>query len=129
MRLLLDTHALIWLVQSPDRLGPNASAALVAKDAEVYASHASLWEMAIKRGAGKLDELDSKAAEWFDHFVPRSGLRPLPIAASHLGAVEDLPRLHNDPFDRLLVAQARHGELTMVTVDTKVSQYDIDVIW
>ena len=62
MKLLLDTHALIWLVQSPDRLGRDARAALIAGDAEVYASHASLWEMAIKRGAGKLDQLDRKAA-------------------------------------------------------------------
>jgi len=129
MRLLLDTHALIWAVQSPERLGRDARAALTASDAEVYASHVSLWEMAIKRGTGKLDQLDRKAADWFEHFVPRSGLRQLPIAAGHLGAVEDLPRLHNDPFDRLLVAQAHQGGMTMVTLDSHVSQYDIEVIW
>ena len=129
MKLLLDTHALIWAVQSPERLGENARAALTAEGAEVYASLVSLWEMAIKRSIGKLDQLDRKAAAWFDHFVPRSGLRQLPIAASHLGAVEDLPRLHNDPFDRLLVTQAHQGGMAMVTLDSRVSQYDIDVIW
>ena len=98
-------------------------------DAEVYASHVSLWEMAIKRSIGKLDHLDRRAADWFDHFVPRSGFRQLPIAANHLGAVEDLPRLHNDPFDRLLVTQARHGGMAMVTLDSHVSQYDIEVVW
>lgn len=129
MKLLLDTHALIWVVQSPERLGDRARAALTADAAEVYASHVSLWEMAIKRSTGKLDELDRKAADWFDHFVPRSGLRQLPIAAHHLGAVEDLPRLHNDPFDRLLVAQARHGGMAIVTLDSHVTQYDIHAIW
>ena len=129
MKLLLDTHALIWTVQSPERLGEHARAALTAGDAEVYASHVSLWEMAIKRSIGKLDQLDQKVADWFEHFVPRSGLRQLPIAAGHLGAVEDLPRLHNDPFDRLLVAQARREGMAVVTLDRHVAQYDIDVIW
>ncbi len=129
MKLLLDTHALIWLVQAPERLGHDARTALTADDAEVYASHASLWEMAINRSAGKLSQIDRKAVDWFEHFVPRSGLRQLAIAAGHLGAVEDLPRLHNDPFDRLLVAQARQGGMAMITLDRHVSQYDIDVIW
>ncbi len=134
MKLLLDTHALIWLVQAPERLGHDARTALTADDAEVYASHASLWEMAIKRSAGKrsagkLGQLDRKAVDWFEHFVPRSGLRQLAIAAGHLGAVEDLPRLHNDPFDRLLVAQARQGGMAMVTLDRHVAQYDVEVVW
>ena len=129
MKLLLDTHALIWAVQSPERLGERARTALSTNDAEVYASHVSLWEMAIKRRAGTLDELDRRAADWFDHFVPRSGFRQLPIAASHLGAVEDLPFFHNDPFDRLLVTQAHQGDMTLVTSDGLVSQYDIEVIW
>lgn len=129
MRLLLDTHALIWAVQSPERLGEHARAALTADGAEAYASHVSLWEMAIKRGSGKLDQLDRRAADWFEHFVPSSGLRELAITADHLGAVEDLPHLHNDPFDRLLVIQARQGGMAMVTLDNQVSQYGIDVIW
>lgn len=129
MRLLLDTHALIWAVQSPERLSEPARSALTADGAEVYASHVSLWEMAIKRSLGKLDQLDRTAAEWFDHIVPRSGLRQLPIAASHLGAVEDLPRLHQDPFDRLLVSQARLMGMAIVTLDSHVTQYDIDVVW
>ena len=129
MKLLLDTHALIWMVQSPERLGERGRMALTAADAEVYASHVSLWEMAIKRSTGKLEQLGRNAPDWSDHYVPRSGLRHLSIAVSHLGAVEGLPRLHNDPFDRLLITQAQQGELTVVTLDSHVSQYDIDVIW
>ena len=129
MKLLLDTHVLIWAVHSPDRLGADALRALTTEDAEVYASHVSLWEMAIKRRGGKLDQLDRSAADWFDHFVPRSGLRQLPISARHVGAVDDLPLIHKDPFDRLLVTQARHGDMALVTSDSLVSQYDVDVIW
>jgi PIN domain nuclease of toxin-antitoxin system len=129
VKLLLDTHALIWAVQSPDRLSERARGALTAADAEVFASHVSLWEMAIKRSLGKLDQLDRTAADWFDHFVPRSGLRQLPITARHLGAVEHLPRLHHDPFDRLLVSQARHDGMALVSLDSHVAQYDVDVVW
>lgn len=129
MRLLLDTHALIWAVQAPDRLGDESRGEMIAGGAEVYASHVSLWEMAIKRRIGKLDALDRSAMDWFETYVPRSGMRPLPIEAGHLGAVEFLPALHNDPFDRLLVAQARLNGLTMVTRDELVTQYDISVIW
>lgn len=129
MRLLLDTHALIWAVQSPEKLSDRARCALTSTDAEVYASHVSLWEMAIKRSLGKLDQLDRPAADWFDHFVSLSGLRQLPLAASHLGAVESLPRLHHDPFDRLLVSQARQAALAIVTLDRYVAQYDVEVVW
>ena len=129
MKLLLDTHVLIWAVHSPDRLGDDARGALTTDDAEVYASHVSLWEMAIRRRAGKLHQLDRSAADWFAYFVPRSGLRQLAISARHVGAVEDLPLIHKDPFDRLLVTQARHGDMALVTSDGLVSQYDVEVIW
>jgi PIN domain nuclease of toxin-antitoxin system len=129
VRLLLDTHALIWAVTAPEKLGEAARAALVAEGAEVYASHVSLWEMAIKRRIGKLNELDRSAIEWFENFVPKSRMLQLPIAAAHLGALEFLPAKHNDPFDRLLVAQARHDGLAIVTRDELVTQYEVDSIW
>jgi len=129
MRPLLDTHALIWAVQAPEQLSDRARSALTDPDAEVYASHVSLWEMAIKRSVGKFDLLDRPAADWFDHFVPRSGFRRLPLAASRLGAVEDLPRRHHDSFDRLLVSQARQSALTIVTLDSHIGQYDVDDVW
>ena len=128
MRLLLDTHALIWLVMAPDRLDAEARAAITADGAEVHASHVSLWEMAIKRRLGKLDVLDRPAGEWFREYVPRSNLRQLAIAADHLGEVESLPVLHGDPFDRLIVAQAATEGLTVVTHDPLVAQYDIATI-
>lgn len=129
MNLLLDTHAFIWLVLDPDRLSSPARQQILAPDAEVMASHVSLWEMAIKRGRGRLDALDRPAQEWFEHYVPLSGLRPLPIRLAHLGAVEHLPDHHRDPFDRLLVAQARCEGLTIVTADDQLSRYDVEHLW
>ena len=129
MRVLLDTHALIWAVAAPDRLGEAARAALVADGAEAYASHVSLWEMAIKRRVGRLPDLDRSAIDWFENYVPKSRFLQLPIAAAHIGAVEFLPTRHNDPFDRLLVAQARHEGLAIITRDELVAQYDVGVIW
>jgi PIN domain nuclease of toxin-antitoxin system len=129
MRLLLDTHALIWLVAAPDRLGEAARDALTTDGVEAHASHVSLWEMAMKRRIGKLDELGRSAGGWFETYVPKSRLKQLPITAAHLAAVESLPLLHGDPFDRLIVAQALGDGFTIVTRDELVSQYDVPVIW
>ena len=85
--------------------------------------------MAIKRRIGKLKDLDRPAVEWFETFMPKSRMIQLPLTAAHLGAVEFLPPNHNDPFDRLLVAQARHDGLAIVTRDELVAQYEIDVVW
>lgn len=129
MRLLLDTHALIWLAIEPSRLGNGVRAAIVDEESEVFASHVSLWEMAIKRGLGKLDVIDRPAVDWFRSVVPRSNLRQLSIAPEHLGGVESLPLLHGDPFDRLLVSQAASEGMTIATQDDLVSQYGIATVW
>jgi PIN domain nuclease of toxin-antitoxin system len=129
VRYLLDTHALIWAVMAPSRLGAEARAAITAEGAEVYASHVSLWEIAIKRRIGKIDEIDGSAMEWFETYVPKSHLRQLSISPRHLGAVEFLPLLHGDPFDRLLVVQARLEGLSIVTRDNLVTQYDVNSVW
>ena len=129
MKLLLDTHALLWLAMAPERLGEAATRAVTAPGAEVYASHVSLWEMAIKRRQGKLQELDSTAWEWFDKVVRKSKLIGLPLSAKHFGLLEALPRLHADPFDRLLVAQARTEQLVIVSQDPLITVYNVDTIW
>ncbi len=129
MKLLLDTHVLIWALVSPEKLGEKATDALTAEGNEVFASHVSIWEIAIKRQAGKIDGIDRAAIDWFETYVPKSRMRQLPISAKHLGAVEFLPKHHRDPFDRLLVAQARSEQLTLVTSDDLVRQYEIDWIW
>ena len=129
MRLLLDTHVLIWIVMAPDRVGAKARAAIAADGAEVYASHVSLWEIAIKRRLGKLEQIDRPALDWFRRCGAGSSLRQLPLHGEHLGAGEALPHLHGDPFDRLLVAQTAREHMTIVTQDDLVTQYDIATIW
>jgi PIN domain nuclease of toxin-antitoxin system len=129
MKLLLDTHALIWAVMAPERLGAKARTLIEAEGAEVFASHVSLWEMAIKRRLGKLEEIGDAAGAWFTNYVPNSGMVSLPLSAKHFAEVEFLPSLHGDPFDRLLVTQARTEKLTIVTIDSMVMQYDVATIW
>lgn len=129
MRLLLDTHALIWAVMSPQRLGDTARDAILDSNNVVYASHVSLWELAIKRRIGKLTTIDRPAGEWFETYVRASKMQALSISAAHLGAVEFLPLVHGDPFDRLLVAQAQLDGMTVVTRDPAFAHYDVATLW
>lgn len=131
MRFLLDTHALIWFISDADRLSENAVAAIRDGQA-VYASHVSLWEMAIKSRSGKLTIDGSRfvgAGAWFARNVPKAKLLELPIGADHLGAVEFLPDHHRDPFDRLLIAQTELEKLTLITCDELIAPYAITTLW
>jgi PIN domain nuclease of toxin-antitoxin system len=118
MRLLLDTHVFLWCV-SDDRRLTKAARALLSGATEIYVSSASIWEAAIKARLGKLDvnidELVSVIAE--------SGFLELPVAANHAAAVARLPDVHNDPFDRLLIAQALSEPLRFLTADAVLGQY------
>lgn len=123
MRLLLDTHVFLWLMSEPERLGDQLP--VVADPGnDLLLSAASSWEIAIKARLGRLDLPDAPA-----RYVPdrmRSiGADPVPIEHVHALGVADLPMLHRDPFDRMLVAQARHLRLTIVTADTQITQYDV----
>lgn len=126
VRLLLDTNALIWMVDEPERLSPAAAEALEDARNELCVSIVSLWEVTTKHRAGKLGfgagaTLDALGA---------AGLRWLPVTHRHLLAVEALPRVpkHRDPFDQLLVAQALHENLTLVTSDRALSAYGVPTL-
>ncbi len=124
MRLLLDTHILLWALLSPDRIPPAARAAIAEPANDVLVSVASLWEIAIKHALGRLvlplDRLPALIAEL--------GCTVLPIALPHAFAAGALPRHHADPFDRMLIAQARHEGLTLVTVNTMFAHYDVPIL-
>jgi PIN domain nuclease of toxin-antitoxin system len=121
MRLLLDTHLLVWAALEPDRL--SAAARKVMKDAgnQLIFSAASFWEIAIKRGLGRSDfRVDPR--------LLRRGLldndySELPIGTDHALAMDGLPPLHKDPFDRILIAQAMVEGITLLTVDARIAQY------
>ena len=121
MRLLLDTHVAIWWDAGVD-LAPAARDAIIAAD-EVYLSAASAWEIRIKAALGKLSTTRTLSAVAHD-----SGFYELPVLMRHTDALSDIPALHRDPFDRLLVAQAIVEGLTLVTRDPLVRGYPIDTI-
>ena len=120
MQLLLDTHALLWWLNDDGRLGPAARDVIADPANAVFVSAVSAWEIAAKRARGKLA---------FDGEVGASiepcGFLELSIDVAHAEAVADLPKHHADPFDRLLVAQARSEGLWLVTSDSAIQQYDV----
>ncbi|MDS0860620.1 type II toxin-antitoxin system VapC family toxin [Burkholderia pseudomultivorans] len=123
MRLLLDTHIFLWIVTDDRKLSMRARRLICAAD-ERFISSASIWEVAIKAGLGKLDvDVDR-----LSRAIGSSGFRGLPVRAAHGAAVRDLPRHHRDPFDRLLVAQARHEPLRLVTADGHLARYGASLV-
>lgn len=122
MRYLLDTHTLLWARTAPDVLSADALAVLESADSALYLSVASLWECAIKSSIGKLDVPDE-----FYRTVA-ADYEILGVEVSHVEACAKLPMHHRDPFDRMLVAQARLGGLTLLTRDRDIAKYDVPVV-
>ena len=120
MRVLLDTHVTLWAAAEPERLG--SSAALLLEADERWLSAASTWEMPIKQGLGKLD-LGADAGAWTTRALEALAARPLPLTHAHAAAVERLPPVHRDPFDRVLVAQAQVEGLVLLTADATLAAY------
>jgi PIN domain nuclease of toxin-antitoxin system len=118
VRLLLDTHAFLWWSTDDPQLGEVEREAIHDGANEVLLSAASVWEMAFKQGLGRLQVPEPPSAA-----ARRMGIVPLPVAFAHAEATASLPALHRDPFDRLLVAQARIEGLTLVTRDPMVRVY------
>ncbi|MBE8594236.1 type II toxin-antitoxin system VapC family toxin [Pseudomonas sp. MAFF 301449] len=118
MRVLLDTHILLWALADDPRLSSKARK-LIENAAEIYVSAATLWEMAIKIGLGKLDvDLDE-----IREYCLESGFIELPVTSEHVIGVRDLQPHHKDPFDRLLVAATMSEPMKLLTADPLVAQY------
>jgi PIN domain nuclease of toxin-antitoxin system len=124
MRLLLDTHALLALLSSDYPLSPAAHAAMEHPDARLVVSAVSVWEIAIKRSIGKLQAPDDVIER-----IEGAGAELLSITPRHADAVAALPFHHRDPFDRLLIAQARLESCAIVTADRAFPAYDVPVVW
>lgn len=127
MNLLLDTHAAIWFITEDDRLPIKAKVHIENPDNPCFVSIASFWEMAIKHSLGKL-VLKSDLNDVF-HLVDSSGLSLLPITTTHILTSSTLPFHHRDPFDRLIIAQAKSEGLTVLIKDLEFAKYDIDLLW
>ncbi len=121
MRLLLDTHAFIWACGEPAKLPSAARTAIAAAENDIFVSAASAWEIAIKRALGRVEF----PLERFDELLTDMGMEPLAMTAAHAIAAGNLPRHHDDPFDRMLIAQATIERLSLVTVDRIFPKYDV----
>ncbi|UCC52734.1 MAG: type II toxin-antitoxin system VapC family toxin [Anaerolineaceae bacterium] len=124
MNLLLDTHVFLWAVDDNPHLSPAAREAIVDGNNIVYVSAATAWEISIKRAIGKLRIPESDYLEE----LRLHRFTPLSITTEHALAVENLPLVHKDPFDRMLIAQAQEEKLTIVTRDSRIKAYDVRVI-
>lgn len=122
MRLLLDTHVLLWWL-ADHALSEDARAAIADPISEVAVSAASTWEISIKKALGKLTAPDD-----LEERLRLGGFTPLPIRIDHATAAGELPRHHDDPFDRMLIAQAKIEGLTLVTRDGRLSGYDVALL-
>jgi PIN domain nuclease of toxin-antitoxin system len=121
MKLLLDTHLLLWAAGEPRRLPKQARILIDNPDNELLFSAASLWEVVIKRGLGREDfAVDARLLR---RGLLDNGYSELPIVSEHVVAIDSLPPIHKDPFDRILVAQATVEGVTLLTNDSLVSQY------
>ena len=128
MRLLLDSHTLLWAVDDPARLGPEAASELQDSGNEVLLSAATIWEISIKVGLGKLS-LSKPYREWMSQARTDLGVTILPITIEYADIQATLPNHHRDPFDRLLVAQARIENVPVVSNDSIFDQYGVSRIW
>jgi PIN domain nuclease of toxin-antitoxin system len=126
--LLLDTHAFLWFVTGSERLSTRARAAIENPRATVYLSAASAWEIAIKRQLGKLPEATSFAPT-VSGYLRRRGFAELPISVDHAEAAGELPRHHDDPFDRMLAAQAKAEGLAFVSNERLFETYGVQRVW
>ena len=121
MKLLLDTHLLLWAAAEPKRLSPTARRLIDNPQSELLFSSASLWEVVIKHGLGRKDfQVDPRLLR---RGLLDNGYGELPIVSDHVVALDSLPPIHKDPFDRVLVAQATVEGITLLTSDSVIAQY------
>ena len=128
MRLLLDTHTFLWLDGSPERLSPAALAACEDPTNELYLSVVSAWEIQIKHQINRL-QLDVPLEEMIEGQQAANELKILPVELSHVYTLRQLPLHHHDPFDRLLIAQAKVEQMQLVSADSRFEPYLVEVIW
>ena len=127
MAFLLDTNVFLWLHRDPERIRAAARRQLLAADAQFALSVASAWEMVVKQAAGKL-ALPGPARAWLPQAIDELRCDLLPLDLDHAREVALLPLHHRDPFDRMIVAQARVEGLTLVTADKALARYQVEIL-
>jgi len=122
-RLLLDTHVLLWWLSDDKSLGKATRKLIADTHNEVFVSAATTWEISIKKNKGLL-----KAPDDMDRIVDDEGFSKLPVSLFHGEKAGDLPEIHSDPFDRMLIAQAQAEGLEIITADSEISKYGIRLV-
>ena len=128
MKLLIDTQCWLWWFAEPDRLKEATIAQIVDETNELWFSVASVWEMGIKVGLGKLP-LPEPIDRYLASRIKQLGARSLEIRADHALQAGGLPLHHRDPFDRMLIAQAQVEGMTIVTSDRMFDRYEVEILW
>ncbi len=128
MNAILDTHAFLWAVTDDRRLSETARAVIADGSNQVFLSAASMWEIVLKAGAGKL-HVAGGTERFLEREMRRNRISALPIQPSHVFRIPSLPAIHKDPFDRLLIAQAQVENLPLITADPEIARYPVQVIW
>ena len=127
MRYLLDTHAFLYYFEDSDKLSETVSDIIENADMQKYVSIVSLWEFAIKYSMGKL-KFEGGLSRLYE-IITKNGFTILPVMPSYLAVLIELPFIHRDPFDRLLIATAKADGMTIITVDDNIHKYDVPSIW
>jgi PIN domain nuclease of toxin-antitoxin system len=128
MKALMDTHTFLWWNVDDPRLSKRARDIIADGENEIYLSAASAWEMAIKTAKGSL-VLPEEPGLYVTSRMSQHRILPLAVQVSHALRVHELPLHHNDPFDRLLVAQCQVESIPLITKDEEIRRYDVEIIW
>jgi PIN domain nuclease of toxin-antitoxin system len=127
MKLLLDAHIFLWAITDDARLSPKYQKLFADEGNDLYLSVVSIWEILIKVGIGKLP-VPTPAAAYIARHMDRNRIGVLTIQSGHLAELEGLPPLHKDPFDRMLVAQSRFEKMSILSMDSALRGYDVQIL-
>lgn len=127
MTYLIDTHILIWYAENDSQLSQNTIDIISNLQNQIYVSHASLWEITIKKGLGKLEY--PNYISQMSYFLNLNLFSVLDFDFNHYNRYLDLPFYHNDPFDRMLISQAQAENFSIITQDEKFRNYDVSIVW
>ena len=128
MKLLLDTHVLLWWLVDSRRLSERARSLIADRRNKLFWSAASSWELAVKLALGRI-QFQTPLRTLIPDVLRKQGIASLPVEHSHAFQVASLPPLHRDPFDRMLVAQCQLERFTLLSADSQLDEYEVDVLW
>ncbi|MBC8456515.1 MAG: type II toxin-antitoxin system VapC family toxin [Deltaproteobacteria bacterium] len=128
MKFLLDTHVFLWMAAEPERMSEKATECIMNADNTLYLSIVSLWEMQIKTQLGKL-ALDVPLDQLWRRQQIEAGILLLSAREEHVWELGNLPQIHRDPFDRLLIAQSQYEKMALISADGIIARYETRVVW